>query len=346
MNRRMSAAATMACLVIAASGCSRGYASLSPAQVCASDQTLGRIKHAVFDQAAIEASSQTRYALDRLSQDAQAKLVRPLVESYDHDTRKTTCTASLELWLPVGVARPRELQSAIRYDSQPTADGRDVVFTVSGLEQMASGVAGADLSAWADAHAPRKPGLIVEVVPRSQGIAPLAEAPSPLQSAKLPVSRSAVAMNSSVTASASASALKPSPSNKSISSELRPLAQNAPAPAPAADGPVRVFVHVSDPSGLPAADQVRAQLAALTIAGAPVATPPVRFVAETPRRTEVRCLKQADCPAARRVAAYLAQQLGVSVAVIDMSSTYEDDAGVRPGSLELWLRRSDVDPSL
>ena len=67
MSRRTSAAAATACLVIAtASGCSRGYSSLSPAQVCASDQTLSRIKRAVFDQAASEASSQTRYALDRL----------------------------------------------------------------------------------------------------------------------------------------------------------------------------------------------------------------------------------------------------------------------------------------
>ncbi len=335
MSRRTFAAAIMAWSVIAPSGCSQGYASLSPAQVCASDQTLGRIKHAVFNQATTEASSQTRYALDRLSQDAQAKLLRPLVESYDHDTRKTSCTASLEVWLPVGVARPRELQSAIRYDSQPTADGRDVVFNVSGLEQVASGIAGADLSAWADAHARRKPGLIVEVVPRSQGIAPLAEAPSPPQSAELPVSRPALAVNSSVTVSASSTAPRVQPSSTSMPGAPRPLARNAPAP----DGPVRVFVHVSDLSGLADADHVRAQLAALTIAGAPVATPPVRFVADTPRRTEVRCLKHADCPAARRVAAYLAQQLGVSVAVRDMSSTYEDDAGVRPGSLELWLRR-------
>ena len=356
MSRRTcSAMAVTGCLALAASGCSRGYASLSPAQVCASDSTLGRVKHAVFDQAAMQASSQTRYALDKLSQDVQAKLVRPLVESYDHDTHKTSCTADLEVWLPPGVQSPRELKSAIRYDSQPTADGRDVVFNVSGLEQVASGVAGADLGAWAEANAPQKPGLIVEVVPRSAEATRLAQAspppepaPAPLPSPVVKPSVVATAAPAPPTRSAPTRSA-PTPAPPGLPPPRAPAPVETPsfaqaAPPPAADAPVRVFVHVSDPSRLAAADQVRAQLADLTIAGAPVVTPPVRFVAEMPRRTEVRCLKHADCPAARRVAAYLAQQLGVSVAVIDMSSTYEGDAGVRPGSLELWLRRPDVAP--
>jgi hypothetical protein len=49
-------------------------------------------------------------------------------------------------------------------------------------------------------------------------------------------------------------------------------------------------------------------------------------------------LKHSDCPAAGRVARYLAQTLGVPVAVVDLSGAYEADPGVRTGSLELWLR--------
>ena len=162
-------------LALAGQGCSRSSTSLAPVQVCASDQTLGRIRSAVFEQAAGEASSQTRYALNVLEPQVQIKLVRPRVESYDGDIRKTSCTADLNIRLPVGVAGSRELQSEIRYQHQPTADGRDVVVNVSGVEQIASGIAGADLSAWADAHAPRKPGLVVEVVPRGSATATYAE---------------------------------------------------------------------------------------------------------------------------------------------------------------------------
>jgi hypothetical protein len=103
-------------------------------------------------------------------------------------------------------------------------------------------------------------------------------------------------------------------------------------------GPVRVFVHIADPSQLPTAERIQSRLNRLRIADEPVATPPVRFVRGAPSRTEVRCLKHADCPAAQRVARYLAQTLGAPVAVVDMSATYERDQAVRDGSLELWLQ--------
>lgn len=111
-----------------------------------------------------------------------------------------------------------------------------------------------------------------------------------------------------------------------------------PPRAPSSDGPVRVFVHVSGAAGRGEADAVRAQLSDLILRGAPVATPGVRTVARTPRRNEVRCLKAADCIVARRVGAYLARTLPGGVTVVDMSRTYENDPGVRPGSLELWLK--------
>lgn len=122
---------------------------------------------------------------------------------------------------------------------------------------------------------------------------------------------------------------------------LRQARAPVPPPLPASgDGPVRVFVHVAGGTGRGEADAVRARLGDLLIRGAPVATPGVRTVARTPRRNEVRCLKAADCVEARRVAAYLARSLPGGVTVVDMSRTYENDPGVRRGSLELWLKPS------
>ena len=351
--RPIIALAPMLLIEAALGGCGQNLASMAPAQVCASKESLGRIKRAAFDEAAAEASSQNRYALDRLSEQAQASLKDPLVESYDRDTKKTTCTATLEMWLPAGVLSSRELHAPVRYVSQPMADGRGVAFTPSGLEEVASGVAGADVSAWAMKNAPRKPGLVVEVVPQiaatavaSQGV----EGTDKLENG-VPVSN---LDRPSVTRAADVSRPRTSLLTDRVAQPLRPQSmQVAPraaaapqriSPSPTepallggAARPVRVFVHIASPAQIGTADRVRAQLSAISVAGQPVVTPPVRYVAKLPSRTEVRCLKRADCPAARQVARYLAQDLGAAVAVVDMSDTYENDPGVRPGSLELWL---------
>ena len=138
-------------------------------------------------------------------------------------------------------------------------------------------------------------------------------------------------------------------STAAIGPRVRQLAAPAPRPllpaqtqpalaAPQQGGPVRVFIHTADPAQTPAVDRISSDLRGLSFAGQPVGVPPVRFVQSAPRRTEVRCLKHADCAAAGRIAHALAQDLRTPVAVVDMSRTYEHDASVRQGSLELWLR--------
>ena len=123
------------------------------------------------------------------------------------------------------------------------------------------------------------------------------------------------------------SALQPSPPR------LLPLAKSPPALAAAQpSGPVRVFIHVTDLAQRPAVDRIRSELSGLN-----VAVPPVRFVRNAPGRTELRCLKQADCAAASRIAHDLTQALRTPVTLVDMSRTYEHDGAVRPGSLELWV---------
>lgn len=118
-----------------------------------------------------------------------------------------------------------------------------------------------------------------------------------------------------------------------------PVPASRPVPASAGSGPVRVFIHVTSAAQRPAADEVRAALGGMSFGGRSVEMPPVRFVAASPGRTELRCLKHADCPAAERVARYLSGRLGTPVSVVDMSRQYERNPQVRPGSLELWLQR-------
>jgi hypothetical protein len=135
------------------------------------------------------------------------------------------------------------------------------------------------------------------------------------------------------------------------STSLAPVRSGAseiplPAPPPPAErklvagqngGSLRVFVHITDEAQIPTVDRVRSELSGLRFGGQPITMPPLRIVQSSPRRTEVRCLKHADCPAAHRIGRYLAQSLRRPVAVVDMSGRYEQDLGVRPGTLEVWL---------
>jgi hypothetical protein len=166
------------------------------------------------------------------------------------------------------------------------------------------------------------PGVRVEA-PRSAPLA--APMPSPMPS---PVVPRAVTSSRATVGRTRPAAPEPA---------LAPVARE-PALAAAGGHPLRVFVHISQSAELPVADQIRSELNGLRFADQPVATPPVRFVASSPRRTELRCLKHTDCPAARRLAPYLERSLRTPVEVVDMSRTYEQDPEVRPGSLELWLR--------
>ena len=331
------------------SGCTQSLGGRSPAQVCASADTLKRISAAVFQQAVEASSSQNRYALGRLGETAQPKLVDPLVENYDRDTRRTTCTATYQVQLPPGVHSRYPIDGPIRYTSQPTADGANVVFQTSGTEVMASRLAAADLGAWAETNARQRPGLVIEVASGNEPTSLPTKATQLADSRPNPVSRLPTAIPTGPPQQqrqAVASQLPfapPRPLSRTLpvaapSRTLPPPVQTDPAPELQRGGPVRVFVHIGDPGQGPAADQVRAELSTLSIAGQPIATPPFRLVQSLPRGNEVRCLKHADCPAASGVARHLARTLGVPVAVVDMSGTYEQDRAVRPGSLELWLR--------
>jgi hypothetical protein len=118
---------------------------------------------------------------------------------------------------------------------------------------------------------------------------------------------------------------------------VTPLTQQAQAAAPVA-GTLEVYVQIADASQEDPAKALISRLGASTLGPrAIVARGPelVRNVAVA--RTEVRCAKEADCPAARDLAAYLGGLLGTPVAVRDISPTYQNNPKAKPGVLELWF---------
>lgn len=428
---------------LALSACGKKTVATSdPAKVCASPETTERIRGLLFSKAATAASSSNRYAIPKLQPQTKVSVVKPLVESVDQATRRTSCTGVLAVSLPAGVMTVGSLRVPIRYSAQPLADGSGLSFDLGGADEVVAAIAGADLTVWASTNAKPEPGLVVEVAPSTGAVTtrvaaaerrrapsvtttteettagemttvttplprpaapprPAPRAPKPAVVAAAPAPSAPPAVPAPVApkpprpAVVAAAPIRPKPTPKPVERDevttriaqperrvrvppeppqapresretelarrtppplppLRPAPPlrearvapppSAPAPAASADGPVRVFVHVAGAAGRGEADVVRARLGDLILRGAPVATPGVRTVARTPRRNEVRCLKASDCAAARRVGAYLARTLPGGVTVVDMSRTYENDPGVRPGSLELWLKPGATAP--
>ena len=124
-----------------------------------------------------------------------------------------------------------------------------------------------------------------------------------------------------------------------LSSEPRLASAPQAATSPASVArQIRSFVHITDPSQLSFANEVRAKLSRATFEGTPIETPDTRFVAKGPSITELRCLKAADCAIADEVAADVALVLGSErVPVFDMHGSYENDTRIRVGNFELWL---------
>ncbi|MBX9815194.1 MAG: hypothetical protein K2X76_10875 [Sphingomonas sp.] len=112
--------------------------------------------------------------------------------------------------------------------------------------------------------------------------------------------------------------------------------QVLPAPIPTKPSdPVRIFLQINDP----------AQRAAATDLGQKLSTPPInsRIAAfqgvervDAPADNSVRCFKETDLPACEEVVAR-ARQAGYQLTLKDLSARYNNNAGVRPGNVEIWL---------
>lgn len=100
-------------------------AEASPEKRCASQATYDLIKRDLFRRAAqMRGSDQAAY--DKLAAYASIRMENPVLESENDETRAVSCSGSLSLDLPPGVAvvgGRRTLSADVDYTVQPAADG-------------------------------------------------------------------------------------------------------------------------------------------------------------------------------------------------------------------------------
>lgn len=97
----------------------------TPEKLCGNQQTYDLIKHELFRRAAqLRGSDQA--AFDQLSAYAVVRMDNPVMESHDRSTNAVSCSGTLSLDLPPGVAivgGHRTLTSDVDYTIEPAADG-------------------------------------------------------------------------------------------------------------------------------------------------------------------------------------------------------------------------------
>ncbi len=152
------------------------------AALCSAMDTAAEIKNLVFEQAEKQTPASNRLALTQLAKQANLRIEAPLLDSYDEDSRKTTCSGQLHLALPAGAVRnlgdTSDLTASVKYSAQPTPDRLGMTYQVSGADVLISGVAGADITEWASRLQPN--GMPAEGAPVPVG-APAPESAAPPQ---------------------------------------------------------------------------------------------------------------------------------------------------------------------
>jgi hypothetical protein len=152
--------------------------------ICAAVDTAAEIKNLVFEQAAKQTAASNRLALAQLAKQATLRIEAPLLDSYDDDTRKTTCSGHMHVALPPGAVRnlgdTSDLTAMVKYTAQPTSDHLSTTYQVSGAEDLISGIAGADISDWAAHLQPNGMPAEGAPVPAMVRTAPAAGAPPAL----------------------------------------------------------------------------------------------------------------------------------------------------------------------
>jgi hypothetical protein len=125
------------------------------AAVCASPRTYEGLKDVVFDAAAGQAPAGSRDAVRALGRLSSAKVVQPVLDSFDNLNDRTTCSGQLAITLPPSAAALSAPAAAdAHYTIQPSADGKSLVYGVEGAGPLTAAIAGADLGGWAAGNAP------------------------------------------------------------------------------------------------------------------------------------------------------------------------------------------------
>jgi hypothetical protein len=106
---------------------------------CGSAGALDQLKQLLFDQAT-RAPGSDAAALDGLADYSFVRMESPVVKGWDPALQLTRCAGRLILEVPNGARRAfageRSLQADIDYTAQPAADGRGLVYALSGAEPI------------------------------------------------------------------------------------------------------------------------------------------------------------------------------------------------------------------
>ncbi|WP_310468732.1 hypothetical protein [Sphingomonas sp.] len=118
-------------------------AAADPEKRCASQRTYDLIKRELFRRAAaLRGSDQA--AFDKLAAYAVVRMDAPMLRSEDEDLNAVSCTGTLTLDLPPGVAvvgGRRSLDADLNYALQPAADGTGEVLTLSNADAIVTPLA-------------------------------------------------------------------------------------------------------------------------------------------------------------------------------------------------------------
>ncbi len=135
-------------------GC--GQKALAPptshAALCADQATLEQIKKIIFDNAVKTASGDNKLALPGLGAQTKISIGLPVLDGFDEQTQRTSCSGQLQLTFPPGAVKAlgnnQDLSADIKYTAQPAADQSGIVYSVLGGDDLIQGIASADLSQW------------------------------------------------------------------------------------------------------------------------------------------------------------------------------------------------------
>jgi hypothetical protein len=138
--------------------------------------------------------------------------------------------------------------------------------------------------------------------------------------------------------------------SEQISAQAFILERPAPAPArsppaeAAAGTPPRVFIHIAAESQRAAARDFERQLGARTLDGLNLITPGVELVSVSPRRSELRCFRAAECREDGDRLLELANGLlqRPQFVLRDLSARYGESSAISARHFEIWFAPGDV----
>ncbi len=114
-------------------------AGLTEEKACASAETYGELKKALFEDA-LKVRSSDPDNLDTLARHSVVRMEKPVVKSRDEDLGATFCSGTFILELPPGAERyfdgQRRLVADVNYSARPAADGSGLVYQVDGAETI------------------------------------------------------------------------------------------------------------------------------------------------------------------------------------------------------------------